>query len=212
MNRSSAKVSKYIGIAKDHIRKIFGCGLYAVNNSTLYETSSNDSNFFEPKSSSKVLLVDLSALNSNTIRKVVKTKHKTDKPTLLSKNIISSKAVNYQGEIEVKQLHQHQKRLTEREIAEIIVKYNSGTSTYDLAKEYGCHRRTISDHLKKQGIKVTNQLMERKGVVELVMQMYSEYIKPADIAKAIGINVDSVRKILKENNVYIRKSWEYPRM
>ena len=156
--------------------------------------------------------MDLSALNSNTIRKVVKTKHKTDKPTLLSKNIISSKAVNYQGEIEVKQLHQHQKRLTEREIAEIIVKYNSGTSTYDLAKEYGCHRRTISDHLKKQGIKVTNQLMERKGVVELVMQMYSEYIKPADIAKAIGINVDSVRKILKENNVYIRKSWEYPRM
>lgn len=58
MNRSSAKVSKYIGIAKDHIRKIFGCGLYAVNNSTLYETSSNDSNFFEPKSSSKVLLVE----------------------------------------------------------------------------------------------------------------------------------------------------------
>lgn len=53
--------------------------------------------------------------------------------------------------------------------------------------------------------------MERKGVVELVMQMYSEYIKPADIAKAVGINVDSVRKILKENNVYIRKSWEYPR-
>ncbi len=59
MNRSSAKVSKYIGIAKDHIRKIFGCGLYAVNNSTLYETSSNDSNFFEPKSSSKVLLVEV---------------------------------------------------------------------------------------------------------------------------------------------------------
>lgn len=53
--------------------------------------------------------------------------------------------------------------------------------------------------------------MERKGVVALVIQMYSDYIKPADIAKAVGINVDSVRKILKENNVYIRKSWEYPR-
>ena len=65
MNRSSAKVSKYIGIAKDHIRKIFGCGLYAVNNSTLYETSSNDSNFFEPKSSSKVLLEQISYFNTN---------------------------------------------------------------------------------------------------------------------------------------------------
>ena len=69
MNRSSAKVSKYIGIAKDHIRKIFGCGLYAVNNSTLYETSSNDSNFFEPKSSSKVLLVEMIRCRRNSHNK-----------------------------------------------------------------------------------------------------------------------------------------------
>lgn len=151
--------------------------------------------------------MDLSALNSNTIRKIVKTKRKP----LETKDDISPIEVGRQGEIEVKQLRQQQKRLTEREIAEIVVKYNSGISTYNLAKEYGCHRRTISDNLKKQGIKVTNQLMERKGVVELVMQMYSEYYKPADIAKALGINVDSVRKILKENNVYIRKSWEYPK-
>ena len=109
------------------------------------------------------------------------------------------------------EIKQQQKHLSNKEISEIVVKYSSGISTYELAKEYGCHRRTISDNLKKQGIKVTNQLMERKGVVELVIQMYSEYIKPADIAKAVGINVDSVRKILKENNMYIRKSWEYPR-
>lgn len=109
------------------------------------------------------------------------------------------------------EIKQQQKRLSNNEVLEIISKYKAGKSTYELAKEYGCHRRTISDNLKKQGIKVTNQLMERKGVVELVIQMYSEYIKPADIAKAVGINVDSVRKILKENNVYIRKSWEYPR-
>ena len=48
---------------------------------------------------------------------------------------------------------------------EIISKYKAGKSTYELAQEYGCHRRTISDNLKKQGIKVTNQLMEHKGVV-----------------------------------------------
>ena len=109
------------------------------------------------------------------------------------------------------EIKQQQKHLSNNEVLEIISKYKAGKSTYELAQEYGCHRRTISDNLKKQGIKVTNQLMERKGVVELVMQMYSEYYKPDDIAKAVGINVDSVRKILKENNVYIRKSWEYPR-
>ena len=109
------------------------------------------------------------------------------------------------------EIKKQQKHLSNNEVLEIISKYKAGKSTYELAKEYGCHRRTISDNLKKRGIKVTNQLMERKGVVELVMQMYSEYYKPADIAKAVGVNVDSVRKILKENNVYIRKSWEYPR-
>lgn len=71
INRSaqycSSKLSHYIGIAKDHIRKIFGCGLYAVNNSTLYENSSNDSNFFEPKSSSKVLLVAPKRVHKNTL-------------------------------------------------------------------------------------------------------------------------------------------------
>lgn len=99
------------------------------------------------------------------------------------------------------EIKQQQKHLSNKEISEIVVKYSSGISTYELAKEYGCHRRTISDNLKKQGIKVTNQLMERKGVVELVIQMYSEYIKPADIAKAVRINVDSVRKILKERTL-----------
>ena len=29
--------------------------------------------------------------------------------------------------------------------------------------------------------------MEHKGVVELVMQMYSEYYKPTDIAKAVEL-------------------------
>lgn len=91
------------------------------------------------------------------------------------------------------EIKQQQKHLSNNEVLEIISKYKAEKSTYELAKEYGYHRRTISDSLKKQGIKVTNQLMERKGVVELVMQMYSEYCKPDDIAKAVGINVDSVR-------------------
>ena len=60
------------------------------------------------------------------------------------------------------EIKQQQKHLSNKEISEIVVKYSSGISTYELAK-------------------------------------------------AVGINVDSVRKILKENNVYIRKSWEYPR-
>ena len=55
----SSKLSYYIDIAKDHIQKIFGCGLYTINNSTNMSTYSNGSNFFSHNSSSKVLLVEL---------------------------------------------------------------------------------------------------------------------------------------------------------
>lgn len=153
-------------------------------------------------------MVGLSEINSKNYD-IILDKVKFTPITPVTSSSISEYSDNvYNIKTEIKQ---QQKHLSNNEVLEIISKYKAGKSTYELAQEYGCHRRTISDNLKKQGIKVTNQLMERKGVVELVMQMYSEYYKPADIAKAVGINVDSVRKILKENNVYIRKSWEYPR-
>ena len=58
----SSKLNYYIDIAKDHIQKIFGCGLYTINNSTNMSTYSNGSNFFSHNSSSKVLLVDLAGV------------------------------------------------------------------------------------------------------------------------------------------------------
>ena len=62
INRSaqdcSSKLNYYIDIAKDHIQKIFGCGLYTINNSTNMSTYSNGPNFFSHNSSSKVLLVE----------------------------------------------------------------------------------------------------------------------------------------------------------
>lgn len=153
-------------------------------------------------------LVGLSEINSKNYDIILGKVKSTPITPVTNSSMSEYSDSTYNIKTEIKQ---QQKHLSNKEISEIVVKYSSGISTYELAKEYGCHRRTISDNLKKQGIKVTNQLMERKGVVELVMQMYSEYCKPDDIAKAVGINVDSVRKILKENNVYIRKSWEYPR-
>ena len=153
-----------------------------------------------------IAVVGLSEINSKNY-KIILEKVKYALPTPV---IDSSESADFATAYNIKtEIKQQQKHLSNNEVLEIISKYKAGKSTYELAQEYGCHRRTISDNLKKQGIKVTNQLMERKGVVELVMQMYSEYYKPDDIAKAVGINVDSVRKILKD--VYIRKSWEYPR-
>lgn len=159
------------------------------------------------KSSSKDLLVDLSALNSNTFHKIVKVKHKLSK----TKNNIQPTEVDCQGEIKIRQLRQQQKRLTECEKDEIVAKYKAGISTYDLAKEYGCHRYTISKALKDNGIEVSNQVAKKKVLAEMIIQMYSEWYKPKEIGEALGVSADTVRRILHQNNVYIRKSWEYPK-
>lgn len=51
----------------------------------------------------------------------------------------------------------------------------------------------------------------KKALTEQVLKMYADYNRPVDIGKALGINCATVRKILHANNVYIRRSWEYPK-
>ncbi|KAB8298415.1 helix-turn-helix domain-containing protein [Bifidobacterium apri] len=70
------------------------------------------------------------------------------------------------------------KTLSEVESRTIIVKYQQGKSTYELAWEFGCHRATISRVLKDNGIEATNQCAKKKVLAEMIMQMYSEWYKP----------------------------------
>lgn len=102
--------------------------------------------------------------------------------------------------------------MSEVEIAEIIEKYKHGKSTYVLAKEYSCHRYTISKHLKEAGIEVSNRVARKESLVGLILQLYSEWYKPAEIAESLGVSADSVRRCLKENGVELRHSSEYARI
>lgn len=43
-------------------------------------------------------------------------------------------------------------RLTETQLARLVERYLSGGTVYKLATEFGIDRRTVSDHLKRQGV------------------------------------------------------------
>lgn len=90
------------------------------------------------------------------------------------------------------EIKQQQKHLSDIEILEIVDKYKMGRSTYALAKEYGCHRYTISKYLKEAGVEVTNRVARKDSLVGLILQLYSEWYKPSEIAKALGVSADSV--------------------
>jgi DNA-directed RNA polymerase specialized sigma24 family protein len=142
------------------------------------------------------------------VAKYIKEYHTTTVNTDVDPSVTDS---SYNPDSVIKTITQKQKTLSEAETRTIIAKYQQGRSTYELAKEFGCHRATISRALKDNGIEVTNQCAKKKVLAEMIMQMYSEWYKPQEIGEALGVSADTVRRILKQNNVYIRKSWEYPK-
>lgn len=109
----------------------------------------------------------------------------------------------------VSEIRQQQKDLSDDEIRQIAQRYSEGASVYELAREFDCHRSTISRCLKKQGITVSNKVTDRPALVERVLQMYADGMHAKEIASKIGITPKSVSKILHDNDVRIRHSAEY---
>ena len=54
-------------------------------------------------------------------------------------------------------IRQRQRRLTKVQVVEIAAKYQAGATVYKLAAEFGCHRTTEAERLKKAGIVMRGQ-------------------------------------------------------
>lgn len=117
----------------------------------------------------------------------------------------------YDPDCIVKSIKQQQKNLTELEVQTICKKYQSGSSSYELAKEFGCHRSTITATLRRNGIEVSHKATTKHELVKRVIELYAEMKTPKEVGAIVGITADTVRVILKENGIHIRKSWEYPK-
>ena len=117
----------------------------------------------------------------------------------------------YPKEKVIRSITQRQKRLSKLEIQTICERYQNGASIYKLAADFGCHRRTISDTLKRNGIEVSHRASTKPELVKRIIELYAEYKTPKEVGTLVGVGSDTVRKVLKENGIYIRKSWEYPK-
>ncbi|ACV21987.1 RNA polymerase sigma factor, sigma-70 family [Slackia heliotrinireducens] len=125
---------------------------------------------------------------------------------LVSTNITDT---SYDPNYIVTEIQQQQKDLTDDEILQITRRYSEGASVYELARDFDCHRSTISRHLRLQGITVSNKVIDRPALVERVLQMYADRMHAKQIGTELDISPKSVSKILHDNNVRIRHSTEY---
>lgn len=65
--------------------------------------------------------------------------------------------------------------------------------------------------LRRNGVEVSHKASTKPELVKRVIELYSEMKTPKEISIIVGLDCDTVRQVLKENNIYIRKSWEYPK-
>lgn len=93
----------------------------------------------------------------------------------------------------------------------ICKRYQSGDSVYKLAEDFGCHRSTISAVLKRNGVEVSHKASTKPELVKRVIELYAEMKTPKEVGAIVGLDCGTVRQVLKENGIYIRKSWEYPK-
>ncbi|MBQ9269804.1 MAG: helix-turn-helix domain-containing protein [Oscillospiraceae bacterium] len=156
-------------------------------------------------------MVDLSETYSNNysiISEYVKCYRPTPVKTPVDPNVTD---LSYDPNSTVKSIKQQQKHLSEAETQTIVDKYKAGASTYELAQEFGCHRYTISNALKRSGIVVDKHVEGRKYKAEEVIRLYVEEKKSvAELAKKFGICDATIYKCLKRNGVYTKRTrWDY---
>ena len=169
-------------------------------------------------------MVDLSQLYSNPFLQIRSFKQQLDpqisahspEPLTLEDRLetnvnISPKRQNVYGETEVCRIRQKQKALSEIEIQAVCKRYQSGDSVYKLAEDFKCHRSTISAVLKRNGVEVSHKASTKPELVKRVIELYAEMKTPKEVGAIVGLDCGTVRQVLKENGIYIRKSWEYPK-
>ena len=154
-----------------------------------------------------ILSMGITGLDLNNVRAAAKLR-----PKIFRSHAVSlpstDRAVNEQGEIVVSKIKQEQKRLSDDEVSLIIAAYKSGSSTYDLAEQFGCHRNTISNAIKSRGVSVTIRKDEKLDA-EDVIAMYENMHTSAEIAEKYGVGPNIICRLLRSHGVKIRGRWDY---
>lgn len=150
----------------------------------------------------------LSDLNSHLSERVLIYKKRLDKPDScgITSTVLQSQDSGDTAEAQqpiVRGLKQYQKILSPQEISELITAYQSGLTTYQLAKQFGCHRNTVSLHLKSNGIKIRNRPLSETQIDEAV-RLYESGLSCVKIGKIIGADDTTILKRLRERGVRLR--------
>jgi len=103
----------------------------------------------------------------------------------------------------VTKISQQQKRLDDTEIQLLIAEYKTGSTVYQLADKFGCHRTTVSECLKAHGVRMRLKRLTEKQINEAV-RLYESGLSSANVGQRVGASPRTVVDRLRERGIPIR--------
>jgi len=84
-------------------------------------------------------------------------------------------------------------------------KYRNGETVYQLAKEFGISRHTVSGRLKKAGVTMRQQ-SPKSELIEQMIRLYESGLSLAVVGRRLGLSPGTVRHYLLAKGVRTRDS------
>ncbi|MCU1363642.1 MAG: hypothetical protein JWM55_1470 [Acidimicrobiaceae bacterium] len=82
----------------------------------------------------------------------------------------------------------------------MATKYEAGATVYELAAEFGCHRTTVAERLKKVGVTIRLQPPSEVMINEIV-QLYQSGMSSAKVGECLKISPQTVLKYVKDREL-----------
>jgi DNA-directed RNA polymerase specialized sigma24 family protein len=100
---------------------------------------------------------------------------------------------------------QRQRRLTDTQALMLRDRYSEGMTIYQLAKEFGICRNTVSERLKKVGITMRRQ-SPGSELINSMVALYESGLSLAEVGDRVGKSPGTVRRYLLIHRVQMRDS------
>jgi transposase-like protein len=94
-------------------------------------------------------------------------------------------------------IRQPQRRLTKAQVAEMAAKYKTGATVYELADQFGCHRATVAERLKKAGVVLRGQSPTSEAI-DSMTNLIASGLSPQAVGEQLGFCANTVRNCLRE--------------
>ena len=95
------------------------------------------------------------------------------------------------------------KRLNDTQLAHLVERYISGATVYELASVFAIDRRTVSTHLKQQGVIMRLQ-PPAEDTVEEMIRLYMSGLSLEKVGELVDVSADSVLNYLRKRGVDTR--------